>query len=1640
MNLNGVSLAGYTTATLNFKYWLNTESTYDFFYVNIRDQNGTWHAPEFKVSGNQSSLGWQSKAVNLNAYAGQTGLYIQFLFTSDGATINPSPSGVWVDEVSLVASASGTIRVTVNSSSGSTLSTSEMNAVILFASTGSEVARKQPPTSNPMDFTSVNYGGYFVDVYCWDMLAAGISFTHNSSLSTITLPANPKRPLTATAYYSDGTTRLPGATVYLDSWNGQSSSWTQRASATTDSSGMASFSAWPTTQTGEKYRIRVNNGGGQVGLRDPASVANTTSGSSYSINTSVAPPIQYGNISAGLKKVNGTDAPVSAGTPRFKLYTSPNQILSGANPATFSNIPVGTYLLEGFQTGTFWGEEFWNSQQVTVAAGATTNAVLIRKYPYATSVVMKNVETDATISPGQIIPAGLKVRFEVTVRNDLPGTSLNTRVHFVADLGRNTPYDYDWGTSAAQTITGSGGTATFSFTTAFDAHQTGQFYYALEVVTDVEGNPVRTDSWTWTQACATELKSKLTGMVPSPNFIEFGYAPTPVFLQRYPAGTTAGITPNVRTWVIIHGRQGSSTDQWVTDLARAIAGMDAYKNDQILLLDWKNAADSFGPSTTEEDWIKPVAFWAAGKLVDYGFAGSDLNLIGHSWGGNMTAEIAELIPYSGPTVNKVNSIIALDPARNGVGFDYDPDDLTADNGARETDFARNSRFSWAFHSSDLGSGGTPPTAHETFAVDTGGTAGDRHTWVHDVFIDMLINPNQVSQRFTLARLLDQSVGSRTLGPWDPDRYEYSFGPDPLVGGYEALLTTTVGGQSPYSLTYYSKTTGQEVTEYALVDITPPTVTINQTSGQSDPTGNSPINFTVVFSEAVIGFGNNSSDITLGGTAGATGKSVTGSGTTYNVAVSGMTQSGTVTATIPAGAAQDSAGKPSLASTSSDNLVNYIAPHGTLQFASSTYSVNENGGSVQIYVSRTGGSYGAASVSYGTANGTATAGSDYTAASGTLSWADGDTASKPITVPIANDSTPESSESFTVTLSNPTGGAMLGSPVTATVTISDDDPPPPGTLQFAQANYSVNENAGTVTLSVTRASGSSGAVSVQYATANGSAVAPGDFTTTSGTLNWASGDTASKSITVPIANDGTPESGESFIVTLSNPAGGATLGSPATATVTIVDDDPPPSGTLQLAQANYSVNENAGTVTLSATRTGGSSGAVSVQYATANGSAVAPGDYAATSGTLNWASGDTASKTITVPIVNDSTAESSESFTVTLSNPAGGATLGSPPAATVTILGDDSLRQLTGMSLSNGVFRFVLNGPVGSTYVIQVSSNLVNWLPLVTNVIPASGSVPITDPVIGPATRFYRAVGGNTSVAPNNMALILADSFTMGDNLGDGVAGGWPDEVPLHTVYVSAFYMDQYEVTKALWDDVYNWAITHGYSFDNGGLGKAATHPVQTVSWFDCVKWCNARSEKENKTPAYYTDAGLSVRYRTGQVAPYVNWSSGYRLPTEAEWEKAARGGASGHRFPWADADTISWSRANYYAYPLSAGGYDPLSAGGYAYDINPTTGYNPNFQSGGSPYTSPVGNFAANGYGLYDLAGNVWEWCWDWYGDYSSVSQTDPRGPALGSSRVLRGGSWDSFAFRCRSAFRYYGGPSGSYLGIGFRSVLPPGQ
>jgi formylglycine-generating enzyme len=313
---------------------------------------------------------------------------------------------------------------------------------------------------------------------------------------------------------------------------------------------------------------------------------------------------------------------------------------------------------------------------------------------------------------------------------------------------------------------------------------------------------------------------------------------------------------------------------------------------------------------------------------------------------------------------------------------------------------------------------------------------------------------------------------------------------------------------------------------------------------------------------------------------------------------------------------------------------------------------------------------------------------------------------------------------------------------------------------------------------------------------------------------------------------------------------------------------------------------------------------------------------------------------------------------------------------------------------------------------------------------SNGMIQVSVPMVS-APMFFRVRG--TPPPPLSMALIPAGSFMMGDTFGDIFNADWQgsrgNETPLHSVFVSAFYMDRTEVTKALWDEVKAWNGRNGYVYNNAGSGKAPKHPVQTVSWYDAVKWCNARSQKEGRTPAYYTDAALTKVYKTGQGAPYVNWNAGYRLPTEAEWEKAARGGTSGHRFPWSDVETITHHQANY------------NSSSAYAFDISPTRGIHPTFDDGVDPFTSPVGYFAPNGYGLYDMAGNVMEWCWDRNGAYSSDAQTDPRGPSSGSYRIMRGGSWGSQHGQTRVACRIdLNPPTFVYESVGFRSVLPPGQ
>ena len=239
--------------------------------------------------------------------------------------------------------------------------------------------------------------------------------------------------------------------------------------------------------------------------------------------------------------------------------------------------------------------------------------------------------------------------------------------------------------------------------------------------------------------------------------------------------------------------------------------------------------------------------------------------------------------------------------------------------------------------------------------------------------------------------------------------------------------------------------------------------------------------------------------------------------------------------------------------------------GLIEFSAPTYAIGENGGSATITVTRSGGSAGEVTVNYATSDGSATAGQDYTSASGTLTFASGE-ASKEFTVPIIDDATPEPQETVTLTLSNPGGGAALGTRSTATLTIIDDQGGAgPGALQFSSANYSEAENTQNAQITVTRTGGTEGTVSVSYTTSDGTANAGTDYTSTSGTLTFGPGE-VTKTFNVPLIDDPAAEPDETVTLTLSNATGGATLGNPSTATLTILDTDRggPPAQLLNIS--------------------------------------------------------------------------------------------------------------------------------------------------------------------------------------------------------------------------------------------------------------------------------------------------------------------------------------------------------------------------------------------------------------------------------------------------------------------------------------------
>jgi formylglycine-generating enzyme required for sulfatase activity len=310
--------------------------------------------------------------------------------------------------------------------------------------------------------------------------------------------------------------------------------------------------------------------------------------------------------------------------------------------------------------------------------------------------------------------------------------------------------------------------------------------------------------------------------------------------------------------------------------------------------------------------------------------------------------------------------------------------------------------------------------------------------------------------------------------------------------------------------------------------------------------------------------------------------------------------------------------------------------------------------------------------------------------------------------------------------------------------------------------------------------------------------------------------------------------------------------------------------------------------------------------------------------------------------------------------------------------------------------------------------------------------------LGCATAGRRVVEpeqspGRSGGPAADLVFIPGGVLRMGDHSGTG----YPDERPVHEVRVSALQIDRTEVTWALWLEVYHWALGAGYGFEGSEAiepPRAPDHPVGNVTWYDAVKWANARSEMAGRTPVYYTDASRDTVYRAGSIdltPEAVDWDAdGFRLPTEAEWEWAARGGLESQHYPWPSpgkpfAAWIDGGRANYWM-------------SGDPYDAEPVCASTPVAYYRGTQL--PAGGDMANGYGLYDMAGNVAEWCWDWYDDqwYATPEATRPdtRGPARGPGRVIRGGSWISSDKYTRVAVRYMSAPGFRCHCYGLRLVV----
>jgi hypothetical protein len=470
--------------------------------------------------------------------------------------------------------------------------------------------------------------------------------------------------------------------------------------------------------------------------------------------------------------------------------------------------------------------------------------------------------------------------------------------------------------------------------------------------------------------------------------------------------------------------------------------------------------------------------------------------------------------------------------------------------------------------------------------------------------------------------------------------------------------------------------------------------------------------------------------------------------------------------------------------------------GSVQFDSATYTISESGVTATILVTRTEDAEGPITVDFTTSNGTATSGQDYATTFGTLFWADGDSELKGFTIPITDDSASEGNETVIITLSNAVGGAVIGSPNPATLTIVDNETPTIPSLSINDVTQAEGNSPNQMTFTVTLSSASTQTVTVNYATADGTATAPADYTAVPNQLLTFNPGETQKPVAISINGDTTVESDEAFLVNLSGATNSTISDSQGTGTIVNDDSAGGGAGSLQLSSLTYSINENSANATITITRTGGSTGAVTVDFATSNGTATAGQDYTGASGTLSWADGDGSAKNFTVPILEDLSQENNETVNITLSNPTGGAIVGTPGTSVLTIVDNDSqpsisindVTQLEGNGPNQMLFNVTLSNASGQQVTVNYSTENgtatagQDYIAVVSNALvfnPGETSKPVTiniagDFVIEPDEAFFVNLSGATNST-------IFDSQGVGTLTNDDGAGVISFESATYTV-------------------------------------------------------------------------------------------------------------------------------------------------------------------------------------------------------------------------------------------------------------------